>query len=186
MSCQETEILIHGYLDDELDLAQSLEIERHLGECAACTRAWEEQLRLRQALRTMAPYYKAPQSLRRRVEGQRRTGWLAVAALAAMVVVSVGIWSVPRGRQGLEQEVVASHIRSLMPNHLTDVPSSDQHNVKPWFNGKLDFSPPVKDLSDRNFRLLGGRLDYLGGRAVAAVVYQRRQHVINVFMWPSA
>ena len=185
MSCQETEILIHGYLDNELDLAHSLEIERHLGECAACARAWEEQLRLRQALRAMAPYYTAPASLRRRIEGPRRKVWLTVAAMAAMVVVSVGIWSVPRGR-GREQEVVASHIRSLMANHLTDVPSSDQHTVKPWFNGKLDFSPAVRDLSDRGFRLIGGRLDYLDGRTVAALVYQRRQHVINVFTWPSA
>jgi anti-sigma factor RsiW len=186
MSCQETETLIHGYLDNELDLAHSLEVEQHLGECAACGRAWQEQLDLRHALRSMAPYYTAPESLRGRMQkppSQRRYGWFAAAAVAAMVVVSVGIWNVPRA--GQEQELVADHVRSLMANHLTDVNSTDQHTVKPWFSGKLDFSPVAKDFADHDFRLIGGRLDYLGGRTVAVLVYQRRQHLINAFTWPS-
>lgn len=188
MSCQETEVLIHGYLDNELDLAHSLEIERHLGECAGCARAWQEQLQLRQALRTMAPRYVAPASLRQRLEGRQQYRpqykWFAVAA--AVAVVGLGLWTLPGGARREQQEAADAHIRSLMANHIADVPSSDQHTVKPWFAGKLDFAPVVKDLADRGFKLTGGRLDYLGGRPVAALVYQRRQHIINVFTWPSS
>jgi anti-sigma factor RsiW len=187
MSCQETELLIHGYLDNELDLAHSLDIERHLAECAVCARSWEEQLRLRDALRTLAPRYTAPDALRRHFERPaRRQWWMPMAAAAAVTIAALSIWMLQHRGAGAEQEVASAHIRSLMANHLTDVPSTDQHTVKPWFSGKLDFSPVVKDFADRGFPLTGGRLDYLAGRPVAAIVYQRRKHIINAFTWPSA
>jgi len=186
MSCQEAELLLHGYLDNELDLAHSLEIERHLGECTRCAHEWQEQLRLREALRTLAPRYTAPAPLRRRIEGPRRQTWIPMAAAAAVLIAAVGLWTVPRGGSGAEQEIAEAHIRSLMASHLTDVPSTDQHTVKPWFSGKLNFAPTVKDFADRGFALVGGRLDYLDGRPVAAIVYQRRKHIINAFTWPSS
>lgn len=207
MNCQDTRDLLHGYLDGELDLVRHLEIERHLSECAACSELYGGQRELRAAIRGRSPYIRAPEGLRERVQQAARQEagetvrarvipwparrrWLtAAASIAAAVILAVALRpalfrTVPA--DALEQQLLASHVRSLMASHLTDVASSDQHTVKPWFNGKLDFSPPVKDLAAQGFRLAGGRLDYLDNRPVAALVYQRRQHLINLFLWPAA
>jgi anti-sigma factor RsiW len=149
--------------------------------------------------------YKAPPGLERRIrhmiaQEARGPGWLdrlrgsfaswwpMAASFACGLLVAVSattLLSTARNEIDFEQQLVSAHIRSLMPNHLMDVASSDQHTVKPWFTGKLDFSPPVVDLANEGFPLVGGRLDYLQGRPVAALVYQRRGHVINVFVMPA-
>ncbi len=207
MSCQETQDLIHGYVDGELDLVRSLEIERHINGCELCSRAYRTQQGLKRGLQAAPLRFNAPKDLRRHIRSSlRKTDeatapahraliWLstlrwmgAVVALALVAVISWNLARVPRPPSDddlVAQEVIDSHIRSLMANHLEDVPSSDQHTVKPWFNGKLDFSPPVKDLAKDGFPLAGGRLDYLQNRPVAALVYQRRKHFINLFIWPS-
>jgi anti-sigma factor RsiW len=198
LSCQQTPELLHGYLDGELDLVKSLEIEKHLAQCQACTQNYEGLRSLQSRLSDNALRFEPPAGLEKRLRSSLRkekespiVRWRWLVAATSLVAAVVIIWTVVAvsSRQSpddvLAQEVVASHVRSLMADHLTDVPSSDRHTVKPWFDGKLDFSPTVKDLSQQGFSLNGGRLDYIGNRPVAALVYQRRQHSINVFVWPT-
>ena len=203
MNCQDAQLLIHAYLDGELDLVKSLEIERHLQDCIACSRMYKNKRGLHDAFATDALYYASPASLRKRVQSvvrqsanqtaisPRARSWRWLGALASLLAVALITWGVTRGLSTpsiddlLTQEVIASHVRSLMPNHLADVASSDQHTVKPWFDGKLDFAPAVTDFAAQGFPLIGGRLDYLDNRPVAALIYKRAQHVINVFIWPS-
>lgn len=202
MSCQQTHELIHGYLDGELDLVKSIEIEKHIAGCPACTRSYKGMKGLQSALSDSALRFEPPASLERRLRTALRQEsgaearpmvfrwrWILAASsvIAAVLIIFAvaGIFTRPAPDDLLAQEVVSSHVRSLMVDHSTDVLSSDRHTVKPWFDGKLDFSPTVKDLSQQGFSLNGGRLDYIGNRPVAALVYQRRQHLINVFVWPS-
>ncbi len=203
MICKETQDFIHGYLDNELDLVRSLEIERHLQDCQDCTQSYKNHQALRSALNSGSLYFKPPTSLQKRIRSAVRTakkgetrlnrlswGWLGVgaslAAVALLILSFAPVLTGPSQEDVLTQEIIAGHVRSLMADHLTDVSSSDQHTVKPWFSGKLAFSPQVKDLANRGFPLVGGRLDYLANKPVAALVYQRRQHFINLFIWPSS
>ncbi|HJP90745.1 MAG TPA: anti-sigma factor [Pyrinomonadaceae bacterium] len=202
MSCQQTLELIHGYLDGELDLVKSIEIEKHLGDCEPCTQTYKGMRRLQSMVSDSALRFEPPANLERRLQSALRREskteskslslrWRWVLAGVSLAAAVITIWAIAAllSRQSpdevVAQEIVSSHVRSLMADHLTDVPSSDQHTVKPWFDGKLDFSPTVKDLSQYGFSLSGGRLDYIGNRPVAALVYQHRQHSINLFVWPS-
>jgi len=204
LSCQITREFIHGYVDGELDLARSLEVEQHIQVCQACANAYRSQTALRSALKDSSLYHSAPARLEERIRsslrreaksevGPRLFGWrwLSVGAMALILLLGFVIWRAapglrPAGDEILAQEMVSNHVRSLqLESHRTDVISSDQHTVKPWFDGKLDFAPPVKDFSSQGFPLLGGRLEYLNNRAVAALIYQRRKHFINLYIWPA-
>jgi anti-sigma factor RsiW len=201
MSCSRD--LIEAYLDDELDAAQHSAFEQHLAACANCSDTYTRLRQQKANIKTAAPYYTPPPNLQRSVrDALRRAGtekakpvsevpwrWLALAA-SLLLVVSVS-WNVAQLRPrssgaDVAENVLSDHIRSMIGTRLVDVPSSDQHTVKPWFAGKLDFSPDVKDLEAQGFPLVGGRIEYLAGRRVAALVYHRRQHVITLFIWPDA
>jgi anti-sigma factor RsiW len=203
VTCSEFPTLLHGYMDGELDLVRNVEIEEHLRTCGACSQVYQAQLALRSALQSDELYFRTPVGLERKVrmatERPERKSWLprlqmpgwigatlAAAAVVALAFFVLPIFERPSQTDRIAQDVVSAHIRSLMPGHLTDVPSSENHTVKPWFAGKLDFSPPVVDLGAEGFELVGGRLDYAAGRPVAALVYRRGKHLINLFVWPSA
>jgi anti-sigma factor RsiW len=188
--------LLQAYLDDELDTGQQLAVEEHIGGCEHCSEIWARMREQKADIRAAAAYHSAPadlrQSVRQALRGEHQTSrevpWRALA-FAAGVLLAVSItWNVIQlgsHDAALADSVVASHKRSLLASHLVDVPSSDQHTVKPWFSGQLDFSPVVKDLGVEGFVLAGGRVDYFDGRRVAALVYRRRLHVINLFTWPA-
>ena len=218
MNCKDARQLITGYVDGELDLVGSMEVESHLEDCGSCLQTLKSQRELKQAIRSSALSFDMPRGLENRVMAATRKEskasarksatassglsalrswrWLsgsasfALGAAAMMLFMLVGrnLVHTPNGSRtedSLSEEIVSSHVRSLQASHLFDVASTDQHTVKPWFTGKLDYSPPVVDLADQGFPLTGGRLDYIGGRPVAALVYHRRKHIINLFVWTS-
>jgi len=203
VSCDFTDSVLHGYLDGELDVVRAAEFEGHLERCSDCVAALKTQESLRSSINRAQLYAKAPALFRAKIVSELGAGaptklisrrnlgsWLALAA--ALVVVAYAGWRVRSGALGdayqnvLAAQIVDAHLRALQPGHLTDVVSSDQHTVKPWFDGRLDFSPPVRDFTNQGFPLQGGRLDIVHGRSVAALVYGRHKHLVSVFIWPVA
>ncbi|MGH2495126.1 MAG: anti-sigma factor family protein [Ktedonobacteraceae bacterium] len=203
MNCHEVHNLIDGYIDDELDLVSNLDIEQHLQTCPKCEHLYRNRQALQTLIHTSPLSHKAPEHLQKRIQSSlrqadqprrsvRRTAFALLTVAAVLLIAFITTWSIirnvsaPSVDEPMVQSVLASHIRSLMVNHLVDVRSTDQHTVKPWFDGKLDYAPVVIDLAQQGYPLVGGRLDYLDNRPVAALVYQHETHVINLFTWPAA
>jgi len=209
MNCSEAEILIHALLDGELDAGHARDVEGHLAGCAECSKRLAAFRGMRQAMTEANLKETAPLYLRSRIEEalpapsreetivanaprfgtlrpSRRSfagGFASGAILSAAVAATLAIGVFHSDQEQLiAAQVVSAHLRSLQPGHLTDVETSDQHTVKPWFNGKLDVAPPVVDLTAQGFTLVGGRLDDINDETVAAIVYRRRNHVINLFI----
>ena len=192
--------LLHAYVDGELDPAKALELEAHLAENPSARAACERLRGLSAAIRAKADYHAAPAGFAERLAASvpaepharpRRFAlprWLpsaaAFAGVAVLAFAAAALLLRPGEDDRIAAELLDAHVRATLAGHAFDVASSDQHTVKPWLSARLPFSPPVADLSAHGFELTGGRLDYVGGQRVAVLAYKRRQHLIDVFVWP--
>ncbi|KAA0122497.1 anti-sigma factor [Methylobacterium sp. P1-11] len=204
--CADWAVTLHGFVDDELDAANTLAFEAHLAACPGCRAQVERFTTLRRTVGQDGVAWPVPEHVRAQVfEAVARAGarpksdarrsttqllgfvrrWSFIPSAAALAASLFLVLAIPHSRASLQDEIVSSHVRSLLVDHLTDVQTSDRHTVKPWFNGKADISPPVVELAARGFPLVGGRLDYIAGQPVPVIVYRRHGHVINVFVWPA-
>lgn len=197
-ACVDQELLLGGLVDNELDAANIAMVEAHVARCEGCREELERLHAVRNLLRSDGVRHTAPESLSRRIAAlpelaapraandNRLLRWLGPGLIGALAASLAMVTLLPPGADSIvDQELVSSHVRSLQPGHLTDVQTTNQHIVKPWFNGRIDFSPPVPELADAGFPLAGGRLDSVNGKTVAAIVYRRRLHTVNLFVWPA-